>query len=751
MSKERKEPIHYRKLRARLERAPTQPGVYRWLDRKGEVLYIGKAKNLRNRLRSYLLPAKSTMAGLPAEAQRTKAGPWKRALLERIADFDYTVTENELEALMLETNFIKAEKPKFNVLLKDDKNYVSVALTLSEPYPRVLLIRRLEDLREGYENVKVFGPFTSGRDVRWILNLLHDVIGFRACDRSLETLNRGKTTSLKPCIEQQIGRCNGLCAGRLTQEEYQKRIEGVARFFRGDRSEVNARLRTMMEKASLNKKFEQAARLRDALVFLQSLDEQQIVTHAMGEDTDAVGLAILQGRTQVCLLKERDGKVIAELSFSLQGSAEDPGTILSQFLPQYYSSTQDLPSRIVCGAEPMDRGLLEEWLSERRGRKVTFHIPERGKKSKLLRMAEENAREKLNQQFARWEAESAKVEQALQELQEVLELPEPPHRIEGYDISHLSGTETVGSMAVFLHGKPKNDHYRSFTLRTMRKGEIDDYKALREVLTRRLRHLRQLEGEWRERGVTLSIAKKAELQTIEDILVSSEQSFKGDLKARECIVARRGHRIVGCGRLVIRGGGIHLIQSLWIDDGERGQKLGHAILQKLLHRIKKGRFYVTIHPALEEYYAQAGFRYVQAPPMAIQEEIAHAKERDPHFPPEGRIVMMTDAAANKPDSSFSCRPDLLVLDGGKGQLGVGVEVLKKMNLHIPVISLAKEHEEVFVPRQEDRLAHRSLLAGRSLGEGLGEAGLLLLRLRDEAHRFANRHRERRVKRAMVTM
>ncbi len=623
------------KLRARISKIPPKSGIYRWLDGRGDVLYIGKAKDLRNRLRSYI-----------AEKSNKSSGPWKRALLERVADFEYTVTANELEALILETNLIKEHRPKYNVLMKDDKNYVYVRISLQDPYPSVSVVRRMEE-----DKAKYFGPFLSSRDTRHALELLHDVFAYHACQRSIDTLNRGKGALLKPCIEKQIGRCNGLCAGKISQGAYRERMEEVVRFFRGDKSHVMEKLKELMHQAAAERKFERAGKLRDTLQYFASLEQQQIVSGTSGENTDAIGIALLRGKTQVVIMQERQGKIIGERSFVLAGTAENEGDVLSQFLPQYYSETQDIPDIILASSAFEEQEVIQQWLNEKRKtnnqKQIRLYVPERGKKSKLLRMAEENAEEKVQQQLAKWEAETEKLEQALEELHIALKLPSLPKRIECYDISHLGGTETVGSMSVSIDGKARNEHYRSFTIRTMKKGEIDDYKALREVLRRRLKHLAEGAKEW-----------------LQQIPIALE---------------------------------------------------------------RKGKLYVMVHHALEGTYAERGFRYVRVTPKELKGKVE-----------EGEIVMVLEKK-HKPDPSLTSTPDLLVLDGGKGQLGVGVEILREMHLEIPVISLAKREEEVFVPGMEARLAHRSL----------GEGGFLLMRLRDEAHRFANRHRERRAKRAMM--
>ena len=634
-SKAKKKEDPLKKLRARVARASQKPGVYRWLDKNGNILYIGKAKNLRNRMKSYTQkePDKSL-------------GPWKLSLIKKIADVDVTITATELEALILETNLIKEHKPKYNVLMKDDKNYVYVSISTQKSYPDVSIVRRMEN-----DGSKYFGPFLSARDTKRTLEMLHELFPFQACKRSIDTLNRDPNAECKPCIEEQIGRCCGLCTGKLSKDEYKSRIDEVIRFFKGTRDHVTKKLQELMQEAAEKKKFERAAKLRDTLNYIETLNEQQIVSDTSGENIDAVGVALQKDRAQVVVLQERNGRLIGELSFALAGQADTTKEILEQFLPQYYSEVTDIPDLILVG-EPIDSiETIETWLctdtrhkTQDTRKKIQILMPERGKKSKLLIMAEENAKEKVKQQLAKWESEAAQVEDSLTELKELLDLKEKPKRIECYDISHHGGTETVGSMVVFEDGKAKNKDYRSFTIRTMRKGEVDDYKALKEILSRRLRHLKK----------------------------DKKKEFEGESIALE----------------------------------------------------KNDKVYVIIDKAHEGSYLERGFITVRKIPKELAKKVAKKE-----------VVMLFDCKKHKPDSSLTSVPDLLVLDGGKGQLSTGTEVLKKMNLDIPIISIAKREEEIYAPGNNLPLPLR---------KG-GEAQFLIMRMRDEAHRFANWHREKRAK------
>jgi excinuclease ABC subunit C len=713
-------------LRSRVGKASTKPGVYRWLDKNGQILYIGKAKNLKNRLKSYV----------QKEPDKT-LGPWKLALIERITDVDMTITHTELEALILETNLIKEQKPKYNVMMKDDKNYVYVRITMKDSYPTVTVVRQIED-----DGAKYFGPFLSAHHIKRTLDMLHDVHAFRSCKRSIDMLNKDPDAECKPCLDSQIGKCNGLCAGKVTKEEYREAMEAAMQFFKGNRKGVLEKLKEKMAIAAEKKHFEDAAKLRDTLKYVESLEAQQVVSDTSGANTDVFGVAMLSGRSHVVVLRERDGKLIGERSYTLAGQADTQGEILAQFIPQYYQATNDVPETLIMAEEPTEQDVLIEWLVSLKGKKVTIHVPARGKKSKLLVMAEENADEKIKQQLATWEAETKKVEEALTELKNVLDLQEKPKRIECYDISHLGGTETVGSMVVFVGGKAENKQYRSFTIRTMKKGEIDDYKALKEVLSRRLRHLagsmKSQEEQWTKQGITFGKAKKADQEFIEETMKENEEFFHlDDINYKDFMVARYEENIVGFGRLYELTKKVIELKSMWVHESWQGKKLGQFLAQKMLNKTKE-KVYVTIHPKWESYYTQLGFRWVDTPPEIITKEMSEAKDRGGNF--LVGIVMVSLPTSRKEDSSLKSIPDLLVLDGGKGQLSAGVEILKAAKIDIPIISIAKREEEIFLPGERTSIALKKD----------SEALFLIMRLRDEAHRSANRHREKRLKSSLLS-
>ncbi len=740
-------------LRKRVTKVPTGPGVYRWKNNNGDILYVGKAKNLRNRMRSYV-------ANDAAKGQ----GPWKQSFLRQIADFDVTVTNTELEALVLETNLIKEIRPKYNVLMKDDKHYVYIEVTVDDPYPRIALERRMMD-----NKAKYFGPFLSSWETRQTLEMLDEIFCFKACKESLNRLNKqpppnpqppfprggqggfssvnvllspspsafAKATADKsgeglgegevslgeggrPCLDYQIGRCCGTCAGVVSKEDYNVRISQVMHFFKGDYKPVLERGREMMAVSAKEKKFERAARLRDMLGIIESLQERQLVSDTSGENVDVIGVALLSGKAHAVLMRKRSGKLIGEEQFSLMGSAESISDVLDQLLPQYYDAAADIPDAIIVGEEVPDGRTFEEFLSHIKGKKVKLIVPERGHKSHLLQLAEKNAHEKAKQAEATWEAESRNVENALEGLRELLKLSDAPARIEGYDISHSGGTETVGSMVVMIDGKPKSDQYRNFTIHTMAKGVIDDYRSLKEVLTRRIRHLTNAFGrekmEWEKQGIVVAKAKKAEAG-----LLPEGSEYK------EWIVARHEKQIMARARLTGPLSATEL-RDVWMDESYGNAALIPFLLRSILHARKKGKIYTLISPTFEQAYGSLGFRHVIKPPSFINDRVS-----------DESICFVYDPIQNKTDSSLSSRPDLLVIDGGKGQLSTVVEVLKNLQMEIPVIGLAKREEEVFVPGESIPVLfpHDS------------PAKFLLMRLRDEAHRFANRHRSSRVMKAAI--
>ncbi len=712
-------------LRKRVAKAPTDPGIYRWMDAEGKVMYVGKAKNLRKRLQNYVMPGKGGH------------GPWRQSFLQKIADFDVTVCGSEFEALMLETNLIKQLKPKYNVLMKDDKNYLFIRVTAHEWYPRVDTVRRLWK-----DGSKYFGPYMNSDSARNTLALANASFGYLACEPSLEFLNKkrtGEVTNPKPCLEYQIGLCCGLCINAIPHDEYLRRISELMKFLKGNKEGARKILEAKMQTAAAEKRFEAAARFRNFLRSLDDKKETQLVTDASGDDTDAIGIAVLSERVHVVVLHQRNGRVIGETHHRLSGQADSIPDVLDQILPQLYDEGTDIPSIVLLPDSLSDAEAMQKLLAHRRGASMELLVPERGNKSKLVDLATMNAEQKARQMEMKWESEERNRTDALTALQELLKLPSAPRRIEGYDISHLGGTETVGSMVVLKDGKTANDQYRSFAIRTIREGDIDDYRSMKEVLRRRLRRLtgglKNEEEQLAKTGVVLRKAKKADQEELTKIrdgleLVTDALAYK------ETMVAVAGEEIVAMARLNMAAKTTPELQSVWVEPKRRGDRIGQILVRKILKGVKKGKVYLIAEEDLEQYYAELGFRHVIKPPAAIENRLNILRDQQPETFPV--VVLLWEAIQNKIDPSLSTRPDLLVIDGGKGQLGVVVEALQEAGIEIPVIGLAKREEEIFVPGDPNPIPFPKD----------SPAKFLLMRLRDEAHRFANKIREGRGLKAM---
>lgn len=711
------------RLQRRIAVLPTTPGVYRWKDNHGNVLYVGKAKNLRKRLQSYL-------------RRKNNDGPWRKALCESMKDVDITVTGSELEALILEMNLIKELQPKYNVLMKDDKNYLFIKVSVEDLYPRVETVRRLEK-----DGGKYFGPYLSSNEVRKTLDMLQETLQYRACKQSLDRLNKKYKTDLTnsiPCLECQIGRCNGLCIGTINSEVYLQRMDALMSFLRGNREPVREIIKERMHRAALERKFELAAKLRNELLMFAKEPEQQLMTDTTGETSDILGVAVLSHRVHVTILHRRDGRMIGESHFALSGQAESTASVLEQFLPQFYDEGREVPPIVMLPTEVDNDDVLRDLLSQRRGSTVKLLTPQRGRKEHLLQLAERNAIEKAQQMEGKWEAEEKNMKNALEELKTTLRLPTLPKRIEGFDISHLGGTETVGSMVVMLNGKACNDQYRSFTIRTMKKGEVDDYRALREMLTRRLRHLTgSMEEElhiWGKKGIHIRKARKTDHANIEALVRANPENLSSDdLGEGRFVVAEKKGEIIGCCRIFAHPTGLQELRSVCVDTKERGKKLGQSMVRFLLSRQKTEKTYIVIDPTLEQYYAENGFRHVLKAPPILERKAKNIVTENPKLAPP--LVMVYDAQQHKPDRSLESTPGLIVIDGGKGQLSTALKVQKEYACTIPIVALAKREEELFIPGSP----HPIPLLKDS------PALFLLMRLRDEAHRFANRHREKRIK------
>jgi len=455
-----------RRFAHRLAAVPLRPGVYLHRDHDGNLLYVGKASALRNRLRSYF----QSTAGLPPKIRR---------LVERIADFEYIVTESEQEALLLENSFIKEHRPPFNARLRDDKTYPYIKIDLDEPFPQVYVTRRTGDAGARY-----FGPFASAGSVRRTLGLLKRLFPYRSCTKAITG------TDDRPCLDYHIRRCLGPCTGAVDRAEYVRTITQVVKFLEGNTGAVVAELKATMQKAAEHLEFERAAALRDRLRAIERVYEGQKVVSLSPEDMDVV--AVAQGRNEAWVeaFFVRQGKLIGRDHFIMAGTQDDaPSDVIGGFVKQFYASAAHVPRRILVQERPEDWELIQTWLSGRRGRNVAITAPKRGEKRRLIDMVQENAGHGLEQLKLKWLADSDLMESAMAELQEELNLPRLPSRIECFDVSHVQGTNVVAGMAVFENGGPKPAHYRRFRIKRVEGN--DDFASMREVLSRRFKRLQK--------------------------------------------------------------------------------------------------------------------------------------------------------------------------------------------------------------------------------------------------------------------
>lgn len=552
-------------LQHKLSQLPDKPGCYLFKDAAGQVLYVGKAEVLRNRVRSYFQESAAHSARI-------------RVMVSRVADLETVVTDSPVEALLLECNLIKKHRPHFNVRMRDDKHYPYICLTMNEPFPRPIIVRRVKK-----DGNRYFGPYTNSWSMRQALRVIKSVFQLRGCARKIDEGDQQKL-----CLDYHLGLCSGPCASMVARVEYLKAVDEVTQFLEGKSERALEKLHAEMEQAAENLNFEAAARLRDQIQAIERVVERQKVLSTDLEDQDVIALVSDGVQTCAAVFQMRGGKLLGQERYFLEGAhPDDLGEATRQFAEQYYQRMQQFPRQVLISHEVEDRTLLETWLTEQRDASKSGHerarvrisVPQKGEKRRLVELAEKNARQHLEERKSQFAADQAKAEEAMMELQEQLDLPSLPYRIECYDISNTMGQESVGAMVVFEGGQPKKSDYRKFKIKTV-EGP-NDFASIQEMLRRRL-----------QRGA----------------------------------------------------------------DG---------------------------------------------------------------------------------DSKFADMPDLIVIDGGKGQLSAAMEVERELAVEIPTVGLAKKFEEVFKPEQS-----QSILLPRN-----SQALFLLQRIRDEAHRFGlTFHRNLRSKR-----
>lgn len=447
-----------------LKKLPNSPGVYIMHDADDVIIYVGKAVNLHNRVRSYF-------------RKIVGRGPQIDKMVEQIARFEYIVTDSELEALVLENNLIKEHSPKYNTMLKDDKTYPYIKVTVGEEYPRILFSREMKKDRSKY-----FGPYTSAASVKDTIELMNKLYQLRTCNRRLP-----RDIGLdRPCLNYHIKQCLAPCQGYIGKEEYRERVEQALDFLNGNYKPVLKDLEQKMQEASEQLAFEDAIRYRDLYNSVKSVAQKQKITDSDGEDKDIIALAKDENDAVVQVFFVRDGKLIGREHFYMTHVAGyDKAQILLDFVKQFYAGTPYIPKELMLQEQIEDLEILEKWLSTRKGNRVYIRVPRKGYKEKLVELAAQNAQLVLSQDKERIKREEGRTIGAVREIAALLEL-ENIHRMEAFDISNISGFANVGSMVVYEKGKPKRSDYRKFKIQSV--SGPDDYACMKEVLTRRFIH-----------------------------------------------------------------------------------------------------------------------------------------------------------------------------------------------------------------------------------------------------------------------
>lgn len=463
-----------------LKKLPAKPGVYIMRDKHDTIIYVGKAISLKNRVRQYFQSSRNLM-------------PKIVKMVSKIDHFEYIITDSEVEALVLESNLIKEHMPRYNTMLKDDKNYPYIKVTVQEAYPRVMIARQVKK-----DKAKYFGPYTSGLAVKDTLDLLRKIYQIRTCNRNLPR-DIGKE---RACLFYHIKQCSGPCQGYISEAEYRKSIDQIIDFLNGNFNGVLSMLEAKMMKAAENMEFEEAAGYRDLMTSVRHMAQKQKITSTSNqEDKDIIAFARAGDEAVVQVFFIRNGKLIGREHYHLTGVESDTrSAVMTSFVKQFYAGTPFIPRELLLQEELEETELITEWLTAKRGQKVYIHVPKKGEKEKLVELAEKNASLVLQQDSEKIKKEEQRTKGAMKEIESWLGL-DSIKRIESFDISNINGFESVGSMVVYENGKPKRNDYRKFKIKWVTGS--DDYASMNEVLTRRFTHGKQEKEELIEKNMDL--------------------------------------------------------------------------------------------------------------------------------------------------------------------------------------------------------------------------------------------------------
>lgn len=467
-----------------LKMLPDKPGVYLMKNSSGEIIYVGKAKILKNRVRQYFQNSKN-------HTEKVKA------MVKNISEFEYIVTDSEMEALILECNLIKKYRPRYNILLKDSKGYPFIKIITNEDFPRIIVTRTFA--RDG---AKYFGPYTDASAVYETMELIKNIFPLRSCKN---TIYEGQNIKKRPCLNYDIGLCKAPCCGKISKDEYKKMVDDIIELLNGKNSKILKELKSEMEAEADRLEFEKAAKIRDKIAAAEKISEKQKITTGNFEDEDFINLYSDENDTCVVVFSLREGKIIGREHFMLENTSDtDVKEIVSDFIKEFYGGTAFVPKNIYVPYTD-DCELLEQWLSIKRGSKVSIKIPQKGDKKQTVDLVQKNAVMLMEQFKLKILHDKEMYIDSLRKLGELLLLDDIPHRIEAYDISDIQGVDSVGTMVVFENGKPKNGDYRRFRINTV-KG-ANDYESMREILTRRFKHGLDEIKSVQEKNLELSAGK----------------------------------------------------------------------------------------------------------------------------------------------------------------------------------------------------------------------------------------------------
>lgn len=669
---------------------PNQSGVYIFKDKNKKIIYIGKAINLKKRVSSYF-------------NKQTKSTKTNK-MISQISDIDYTVVSSELEAILLETNLIKEHQPKYNILMKDDKNFVYLKITVNEDFPRIFITRKVLK-----DKAKYFGPKTAKIKLEKTLKILQKIFPYRSCNLQIidETKNKNKLprkvtvqnrTIKYPCIDYHIKKCDGPCIGEISPEEYKKIINSVIDFFEGKQDKILQTLRNEMKNLAISKEFEKAAKIRDKIILIENILEKQNISAPDNKNLDVINYIKIENISYFNLFQVRNGKLINQENFQFttkDSELDDDKELLKNFIQQYYEKATDIPKEILIPQNSNKKELLMEWLTILKGEKVKIIIPIKGRNNKLLELSKQNAENYAKLTKIKWEGNLTTTRKtALKEAKNILNIKSEIKRIECFDVSHISGTHQTASMVVFLNGLPKKDHYRKFKLSEDKNQKPNDLKSIKEVLDRRLKYIHtNTDQKYRLTNLT----KK-------DLSIYKINNRKKSLFYFKIVQNKEIKHIFKVEK--ISNNYIAIFNEI------TDNQVLLDLTEKLLIKFKIKKLYAKIDSKNIDIYEKIGYQKIKKLTIKI-----NTKKQEE--------ILLIQKHNLKKDDSLNSKPDLIVVDGGIEQLKISIKVLNKYNIKIPIISISEKNE---------------ILSGKSKlpinSKNKENFNNLIRHLRDEAHRFA---------------